>query len=168
MLGCFVATTVGSVLRYYRYESTTKIERVPVKQLDLPAVSICSGTEIARSTLNADPEAIHWMTEVMLNFDQLNTTDIEQARAAFRRHNMLWTIFAHLPRMIRSCKVNRLFDCRHLFGYDLSDQGICITLQSYEIIEEHGTLKTSNPGAVDGFGKLILPYRKLKTHSNFL
>ena len=158
MLGCFVATTVSSVLRYYRYESTTKIERVSVKQLDMPAVSICSSTVTARSTFSTDPEAAHWMMEVILN-PELNTTDLEEARTALRRHNMLWTIYAHLPQMIRGCRVNRSFDCRHLFSYEISDQGICITLQSKQIIEEYGTLKTSNPGAIHGFRKSILFYQ---------
>ena len=155
MLGSFVLMTVGSVLRYYRYESATKIERVSVSELDLPAISICPRTKIAVSTLTTDPEALYWMREFVQNLDQLNATAIEDGRRVLRRHNMVWTMFVHLPRMIRNCTVNGDFDCQHLFDYILSDKGICLTLQSNDIVEQYGTLRTRNPGTAYGFRKSL-------------
>ena len=150
MLGSFVATTVSSVTRYYRYESTTKIERVSVEVLDLPAVSICHDAIIAHSTLSDDPEAAYWFEQLMTNYGTFGNDSIHQARTALRRHNMMWTTFRHLQDIILACTVNLHYDCRHLFGYTLSDKGICLTLQSYDITQQHGILHSQLPG--EGYG----------------
>ena len=153
MLGSFVATTVSSVMRYYRYESTTKIERVSVEELDLPAVSICHEAIIAQSTLSDDPEAAYWFQQLMVHNGALGNDSLHPARTALRRHNMMWTTFRHLQDIILDCTVNLHYDCRNLFGYTLSDKGICLTLQSYDITQQYGILHSHFPGEGHGISK---------------
>ena len=87
-----------------RYESTTKIHRKLVKELDFPAISLCSPTIVAESTLSTDSESQDWLRRIQ--HGSLTVEEFPEARSALRRHNALHALSAHLPSLIEYCWIN--------------------------------------------------------------
>ena len=134
-----------------RYESTTKIHRKLVKELDFPAISLCNPITIAESTLSTDSEALAWIRR--LENGSLTAEESADARTALRRHNALDALSAHLPPLVENCWINMHGLCGHLFSAVMSDTGICYTFHSRDIIEQYGQLKTDRPGLNYGLSK---------------
>ena len=134
-----------------RYESTTKIHRKLVKELDFPAISLCNPITIAESTLSTDSEALAWIRRV--ENGSLTVGESAEARSVLRRHNALDALSAHLPSLIEYCWINMRQLCGHLFSTVMSDTGICYTFHSRDIIEQYGQLKTDRPGLNYGLSK---------------
>lgn len=142
-----------------RYESTTKIERKAASELNYPAISICHQALIAESTISNDPEVVSWLSRIMSaqwrNDESIPEDEWDEAESYLRQHNLLYSMFAHLPRVIVACTVNVEQPCWHLFDVVLSDSGLCITLQGRESIERYGQLAATRPGADTGIGMYI-------------
>ena len=134
-----------------RYESTTKIHRKLVKELDFPAISLCSPTIVAESTLSTDSESQDWLRRIQQG--SLTAEEFPEARSALRRHNALHALSAHLPPLVENCWISIHGLCGHLFSTVMSDRGICYTFHSRDIIEQYGQLKTDRPGVNYGLSK---------------
>ena len=154
MTAGYTAIAIHSFLKYYQYDTATKISHKTVTELDFPAVSICHPNLISRSLIDDDPDLRHWLLRLQRaeNVASLNltTAETEDARAVMGRYNLASTIVSNSRNMLLYCRINELLDCGHLFYDTMSEAVACLTFNGQYIVDEHGTVTTTQPGQRHG------------------
>ena len=154
MAAGYITIAVYSCQKYYRYETTTKINRQTVDHLEFPGISICHPNLIPRSLIDQDPDLHRWMLHLQGgdSIASLNLTaaETQDARAVLDRYNLETTLSGNETRLIRRCRINDAHDCHELFYAEMSESSLCWKLFHGEMNGQYDVLTTTQPGQRHG------------------
>ena len=151
----FLMTT--SILKYYRFDTNTKITETTVKQLDFPSVSICQQNQFAQSLVQNDPQLRYWVEYLELNpLDTLSLEDIDNATSVLRNYPQYQAFTRISSSFLRKCQFDGSpFECADYFTIAMSELSMCATLMSGSVRDRFGPWITETPGYSFGLGKFL-------------
>ena len=154
-IGAYLFITTTSILKYYSFDTNTKITQTTVKELEFPSVSICQQNQFAKSLVENDPHLHFWVEYLELHPHTTLTNEEKQNASQILDTIPLWNAFAPLPaNFLSRCEFEgRPFECDDYFTVEMSEISVCATLMSWDIREGLGPWKTDTPGYSFGLSK---------------
>ena len=164
LLGAIVAylyLMITSTLKYYSYDTNTKITELPETELEFPSVSICQQNMFAKALVQNYPDLRFWIEYLELHPNAILTSEEKQNATNILNKHTLWYSFAELPPIFLSrCQFNgRTFKCEDYFTVELSETNACAIIMSETIRKRFGAWKTDTQGFSFGLG--IYPFQLL-------
>ena len=141
----FVAT---SVLKYYSYNTNTKITETSVKELEFPAVSICQQNQFSETLVQNNTLLRYWLEYLELNpLTSLTVEERENATNVLQTLTLWQAVTIPHPSFITKCKFEgKPFDCAEYFTIETTEIGMCVTFMRRDVRDRVGPLKTKTPG----------------------
>ena len=154
-VGAYVFLMITSILKYYRYDTNTKISELTAKQLKFPAVSICQQNQFDESFVQNYPHLRYWMQYLETNLPYNLTADERDNATNVLEQHILWNNLAQIhPNFMKRCEFDGMpFECADYFTYQMSEISMCATFMSRAVRDRLGPWKTNNPGYWFGLSK---------------